>query len=113
MSTFCTAEEAAKRMLDGDIIENLNSNYFLKKEKNFIFQSFDCIQWTKTTLELHTFFNGDSWRSLSNLSYYQELKERHPYSKLNYLCEDDSIVDEYEKKADKTKRRWFVGGILG
>ena len=112
MDTFCQTEEALKRLLDGDIIENVEQQFFLRKDNHQLLMSYDCVRWQQTDNSFSSFFSGGIWRSLSNLSYYQQLKEEDPQASLSYLTEQDTILPESHPNVDKTKRRWFKGGIL-
>lgn len=107
---FCRTTEAVKRMNDGDIIQNLDSDLFFKQEGDTILFSIDCNKWNIFREPMNTFPPFVEWRSLSNLHYYNDLVMESS-AKIQYLTVDDVIIEESNPLADKTKKRWFINNM--
>lgn len=109
---FCRTKEAIKRMDDWDIIQNLTTEQYFKKEKGKVFISTDCYNWNLFAFPMETFPPYTEWRSLSNLHYYEDLKNEAADQTLCYLSQNEEILDEHDSRVDKSKKRWFVGAIF-
>ena len=110
---FCRTKEAIKRLNDGEIIQNISNETYYRKRKRKIESSYDCVKWVLFDKPLEKFPPYEEWRSISNLHYHEDLVPQIVKGKtLNYLTLDDKIVNEDHPEADKTKKRWFLGGIL-
>ena len=109
---YCRTEEALKRMDDGDIVQHLQSEHYFKKDNGRVLTSTDTFRWGEYVIPMDHFALNEEWRSLSNLHYYQDLKKHFKSELLFYLTQDNQIVNEENKLADKTKKRWFQGNLL-
>lgn len=109
---YCHTAEAVKRMNDGDILQNLTSEQYFKKENGITLTSADTFKWCEYALPIEHFEADEEWRSLSNLHYYQDLKKHFKDESLNYLTIDNKVLSEDEPGADQTKKRWFQGNLL-
>lgn len=105
---FCRTSEAIRRLNGGDVIQNLVFNAYFKKEGDLIFVSEDNFRWEAFDQPLETFPPYHEWRSLSNLHYWEDLQGNNK----KYLTITDQVVDEDHPEADKSQKRWFIGGDL-
>lgn len=108
---FCKTQEAIKRLNDGDIIQNLETEQYFKKRNGELLISNNCLKWRKFEGAM-TFSPLTDWRSLSNLHYYDDLKTAFPSEEIQYLTSDKKVIKETDPAADKNKKRWFIGSLL-
>lgn len=99
---YCRTNEAVKWMNDGDVIQNLESEEYYKKEGLSVFVSHDTIHWKKFELPMEIFPPYEEWRSITNLHYYDEVE-----GDKMFLTSDDRPVTEDDPEADKNKKRWY------
>lgn len=109
---YCRTGEALKRMEDGDIIQNLRTEQYFKKEAQTVYASTDSFKWGEFAPGMNIFSSDEEWRSLSNLHYYNDLKKEAGEQKIWFLTRDNEVIDETSPLANKNKKRWFYGSIL-
>lgn len=106
---MCRTKEALKRLNDGDIIQNLDSEDYFQKIDGSVYISKDCMNWKKFEIPMYTFPPYNEWRSVTNLHYYHDLKIEKSEEEKLFLTVDKKVVDKNHPKADREKKRWFMG----
>lgn len=99
---YCRTNKAIEWLNDGDIIQNLSTDDYFKKEGTTVFVSRNTLNWKEFELLLETFPPYEEWRSITNLHYYDEIQ-----GEKSYLTPDDRCIDEDDPEADKNKKRWY------
>lgn len=107
--TYCRTKEAIQWLEDGDIIQHVEDEMYLKKENGVIFVSNDNHHWQEFKFPMEAFPPFVEWRSTTNLHYLNDLPKRND---LWYLDFDDKVLPYEDSGVDKNKKRWFVGGVL-
>jgi hypothetical protein len=108
---YCRTKDAIAWMEDGDIIQHLQDRTYFKKVNSIVYFSDDSLHWEEFTTPMETFPPYEEWRSIYNLHYLKDLEHKNK-SGVKYLAPNDIVLPYDDPEADKTKKRWFVGGIL-
>jgi hypothetical protein len=106
---YCRTKEVILWMNDGDIVQNLTSEEYFKKEDAMVFVSQNLSHWEEFNEPMEIFPPYIEWRSLTNLHYYKDIKTDKP---LNYLTADERILAEEDHEANRESKRWFFNDIF-
>jgi hypothetical protein len=109
---YCRTNEAVKWLDDGDTIQHIQDEMYLKKENGTILVSNDNRSWQEFKFPMEVFPSYVEWRSVTNFHYVKDLTEHVDKQTVKYLTPDDKVVSYDDPEADKTKKRWIAGGIL-
>ena len=109
---YCRTKEAIKRMADGDIIQNCNTELYYKKLNKQTYVSTDSFSWEPSEDSIEFFPCYEEWRSLSNLHYYTDLETVTSIDEIRYLSPSGKILKPDDNRADKSKKRWFINYLL-
>ena len=109
---YCRTKEAIKRMKEGDIIQNCNSEIYYKQLNNQTYMSHDSFSWKPSDTPMKLYPCYEEWRSLSNLHYYDDLIGGTSETNLRYLTKDGKVLKYDDRRANKFKKRWFINHLL-
>ena len=109
---YARTKEAIKWLYDGDIIQNIGSDEYYRLKNGKLYISDDSFHWVKYNQPIEAFPPYVEWRSLSNLHYYDDLKDEIGEEPICYLSSDNEVIEENDKRADKTQKRWFVKALV-
>lgn len=109
---YSRTRDAIEWLKAGDIIQNIETDEYFKMRKGKVFISDDSFHWVRFTNPIQVYPPYMEWRSLSNLHYYEDLKNELGDETICYLSDEMEVFEENDKRADKKQKRWFVKSMV-